>query len=209
MELNKKITTAGLILIILFCGTLTGCYDRKEIDDMAYVTAIGLDKGKTNFVKMTLQIAVPKAIGGGGDEGGGGGDGSTTITTVETPTLYSGLNMINNYISKRINMSHAKVVVFSEEMAREGIHEYIHAMIRGREFRGSMYVVVARGSAEEYIRSVTPILEVNPTKYYEMNFQAYKYTGFTANAQLINFYLQEECSCSQAVAVLAGVSRYK
>jgi len=54
---------------------LTSCFDSKEIDDMAYVVALGLDKGATNHLKMTLQLAVPaKASSGeGGGSGGGGG----------------------------------------------------------------------------------------------------------------------------------------
>ena len=194
--------------IFLICGIFSGCYDRREIDELAYVIAIGFDKGITNVLKITLQIAVPKALGGGGGSGGEGGQ-STTITTVETSSIYAGLNMINNYVSKQINLSHAKAIVFSEELAREGIQKYMHSLIRGKEFRGNMNIVVARGSAEDYICSIKPILEINPAKYYEMNYSSYKYTGFTSNTQLLDFYIQEESTTEQAVATLAGVGKYK
>ena len=209
---RKKVLAkmGALLLLCTFCGSLTGCYDRREIDDLAYVVAIGLDKGKSNMLKMTLQFAVPTALGGGQEGGSGsGGSNASTVTTVETPTLYSGLNMVNNCVSKQVNLSHAKVIVFSKELAKEGIHQYIHAIIRGREFRPNMFVLVSRDSAEEYIRSVKPSLEVNPAKYYEMNLEAFRYTAFTGNTTLINFYLQEECTCSQAVATLAAVNKYK
>jgi spore germination protein KC len=211
---NRKL---GLFIVsILVALVFSGCYDRKEVDEMAYVIAIGLDKGKTNYLKMTFQIANPIALGGGGG-GGGGGNGedgggkseNITFTTVETPTIYSGLNMVNTYISKQLNLSHAKVVVFSEELAREGIGKYIHAMIRGREFRGNMFVAVSRGNAEDYLRSVTPKLEINPAKYFEYNYGSYTYTGFTPNVRLIDFYMKSESSSSQAVAVLAGVSKHE
>jgi spore germination protein KC len=207
--ISFKIKPFILALLIAVSTTFSGCFDASEIDDLAYVVAIGFDKGENNFLKMTLQIAIPKNIGSG-EGGGGGGEKTTTITTVETPTIYTGLNMINNYISREINLSHAKTVVFSEELAREGIHDYVHAMVRGREFRPNMYVVVARNcAAEDYIKNVEPELEVNPSKYYEMNYNSFKYTGFTAPSTLINFYLQEECTCSQAVATLAGLNMYK
>ena len=205
----------GIILILsVMCSMLSACYDRREIDDMAYVVAVGLDKGQTNHLKMTLQFAVPTKSSSGGGSGGGGGEGgegakSTSITTVETPTIYAALNMINTYVSKEVNFSHAKIIVFSEELAKEGIHEYIHSMMRNREFRGSMHVAVARGSAEEYIRNVVPTLELNTSKYFEMNLDSYKYTGFTGDTRLINFYLLEECTCRQAYATLAGVNKYQ
>jgi len=117
--------------------------------------------------------------------------------------------MINTYVSKQVNFSHCKVVVFSKELAMEGIHKYIHAMVRGREFRGNMHVAVSVDTAEDYIRNVIPTLELNPSKYYEMNYDSYKYTGFTGDSRLINFYLLEECSCRQAYATLVGVSKYE
>ena len=38
-----------------------------------------------------------------------------------------------------------------------------------------------------------------------MEYKAHRYTGFTADATLLNFYLKSECYCSQAVATLAAV----
>jgi len=38
--------------------------------------------------------------------------------------------MINSYVSKQLNMSQIKVLVFSEELAREGIEKYINALMR-------------------------------------------------------------------------------
>jgi spore germination protein KC len=206
--------TSIVILALFAVSMLAGCYDRREIDDMAYVVSLGLDKGKTNELRLTIQIAIPVATGGGESGGGGGGsDGegseSSFITTIETPSIYSGLNMANNYISKQINMSHAKVVVISEELAREGVQKYINAIMRGREFRGNMYVLVSKGKAEEFIKETKPKFEVNPAKYFELNLMSYRYTGFSANTQLIKFYLQEKCTCIQPVAILGGVNRFK
>lgn len=205
-----------VLAAVLLSVFLVSCYDKHEIDEMAYVIAVGFDKGTTNYLKMTLEFAIPGKSGAGQSSGGdggssaGGGEGkATSITTVEVPSIYSGVNMANTYISKQINFSQAKIVVFSEELAREGIQKYIHAMIRGREFRGNMHVAVARGSAEDYIKNVTSKLELDLSKYYEMEMDAFKYTGFTANTQLINFYLFEECSCREGYATLVGVNKYR
>jgi len=187
----------------------TGCFDRREVDDLAYVIAMGLDKGKTNFLKMTLQIAVPLAVGSGNEGGGGNGNKSVTLTTIETPSIFSGLNMANNYLSKQINLSHAKVIVFSEEIARESIQKYINALKRFREVRGNTFIVVSRGSAEEYLRSIKPVLEVNPSKFFEMNLSSFRYTSFTAGSRLLDFHLQQTSSGSQPVVTLASTGKYE
>ncbi|HOP99462.1 MAG TPA: Ger(x)C family spore germination protein [Acetivibrio clariflavus] len=139
----------------------------------------------------------------------GDGESSSTVIAVETPSIYSGLNMLNSFISKQINLSHIKVIVFSQEIAQEGISKYLHAMIRNREFRPNVSIIVSRCSAEEFIDAVKPKLETNPAKYYELLLDAYRYTGFTTDTQLIDFYNKSERSSIQPVAVLADVSKYK
>ena len=204
----KKMSVITILIVLL--TNMAGCFDAREIDDQAYPMAIGFDKGDNNLLKMTLQLALPVAIAGGsGEEIPGGGGKTSSIITLEIPAIYSGLNMANTFISKQINLSHAKVIIFSEELAREGIEKYIAAVARVREFRPSMSVVVTIGSAEEYIRSVEPALETNPAKYYEMKLRAFDYTAFTADTRFFKFYHNMKSTSSQAYAVLASVGGYK
>lgn len=216
MRFIKKSKSIWIVVsFLLFNLILSGCYDRKELDEMAYVMGIGLDKGKTpNSLTMTLQIAVPKTMGSdaGDDSGGGNGGGknsATTITTLEASSIYSGINLVNDYESKQISLFHVQVIVFSEDLAREGIDKYLHTFVRGKEFRGSMFVVVAKGTAEEYLRSVNPLLEINPSKFYRMEYKAFRYTGFTADTTLFDFHLKSECYCGQATATLASVNKFE
>ena len=201
---------AIVLLLTFLCGIVSGCYDRREVDDMAYVIALGLDKGKTNDLRLTLQIAKPVAIGGGeGGGGGGGGDEASTLISIDTPSIFSGLNMANSFLSKQVNLSHAKVIVFSKELAEEGLEKYINAIPRARELRPNMFVLIARNSAEGYIEEVKPALETNPAKYYDLNMRAFVYTGFTANTIFHNFYAQSKATYRQPVATLAGVNENK
>ena len=197
-----------LIFIVLPCFFLTGCYDATEVDELGYVLAVGLDKGKTNYLRMTLQIAIPRAIGGNSEGGGDGGDESFVITTVETASIWSGLNMVNNYASRQLNLSHSKVLIISEELAREGVGKYLHAMMRNKEFRPNMHVMISRTSAEEYINSVKPEIELSPAKYYELNFRSANYTALTIDETLSDFYFSTKSTHQQAVAVLGSINKF-
>lgn len=90
---------------------------------------------------------------------------STTIITVETPTIYGGVSIVDTLISKRINFSHAKLILISKELAQEGVEKYINAFIRFREFRPNIYIGISRGKAEEFLKAVKPVLEINPAKF--------------------------------------------
>ncbi len=203
----------AIILLLSLCLGLTGCYDKKEVDDLAYVLALGIDNGKTNTLKVTLQYAVPGKLGGSGGGGGGGGGGSgqaSSIITVDSASITDALSMANNFLSRRLDLSHTEIAVFSEEMAREGkISIYMNFMNRNTEFRPSMTIAVSRGSAEDYLRGIKPVLDLVPSKYYELTFASYRYTGLTVNSQFLNFYSQLESSSIQPVAVLVAASKNK
>ena len=56
-----------LFLIILAIILLTGCYGKTELDDLAYVLAIGVDKASgddNKEVLATYQIALPVKLTG-------------------------------------------------------------------------------------------------------------------------------------------------
>ncbi|MDT8716898.1 Ger(x)C family spore germination protein [Clostridium sp. 19966] len=201
-----------LLIFTVSCGLFSGCYDKREIDDQTYVIAIGMDKGTVQPLKLTLQYAMTQSVGGGSSGGGsssGGGNKVLSSVTIDTETFNSGITAANGFIGKRINMSHAIVLVISKELAKEGISKYIYGLSRERHYRPSMFVAVARGSAEGYLNSINPLQEVDPSKYYQLLFNAYKFTGYTANTQFFNFYTHMTALDMQAVAVLAGVSRYQ
>ncbi len=209
--------TCLFLAVIFISGLLSACYDKREIDDLAYVIAIGIDEGKANNLLVTLQIAIPGSIaggsGGGASSGGGGGGGGGQkpflVTSVEAPTIYSALNMANTYVNRQINLSNAIALVFSKALAEKGVEYLINAVARGREFRPSMYVVVSRTTAEDYIKNVIPVLENNPSKYYQLNFTSYEYTALSANSQFHNFSTYMGSLDRQAIAILGGVNEHE
>lgn len=190
---------------------MTGCLDQREIDDLVYPIALGLDIGEANKLRLTLQLASPLSIGGsqnGGEEGGkkSGGDSATNVT-VDAPSIYSGLNMINNILSKQITMSHTKVIVISKRLAEAGISEYLYALQRGREFRPSSFIVVSNEPPDEYLKNVKPLLESSPAKYYEM-LLGKDFASFYPTVRTHEFYYKSESNSVQPVAILTGLGKY-
>ena len=61
------------IILLLLCSLffMTGCYDKTELDNYAYVIGIGLDvnnksgdDGEKSDVSITYQIAIPVIMAG-------------------------------------------------------------------------------------------------------------------------------------------------
>ena len=200
--------------ILFLFVLLAGCMDQREVDDLAYPIAIGLDVGEANKLRLTLQLVSPLSVGAGqGSEGGGGGGGGgsggspATNITVEAPSLYSGISLINNVLSKQITMSHTKAIVISKKLAEAGIGKYLSAIQRGREFRPNAFIMVSNEAPDEYFKKVKPLLEGSPAKYYEM-LLGKDYASFYPNVRASEFYYKSESSSVQPVAILTGLGKY-
>lgn len=200
-----KIKYIFLILILLFSLVcLSGCYDSRGIETLAYVVALGIDKSNNNTIRLTLQFAVPTSSDSSSSSSQ---SSSSTIIDVECTTIDSGISLVNSYISKKVNLSHCKALVISETLACEGVADYIYALVNNVEFRSDCYVVISRCDAYYFLSNSTPTLESVPARYYELIPNSSEYTGFTQSVHLSDFYKNVLSTTAQPVAIL-GRSKY-
>jgi Ger(x)C family germination protein len=198
-------------LFLLICLLFqTGCWGFREVDEEAFIMILGLDKGKENLLVLTAQIAVPRGMGGGGmGQGGGstsGGQAKPTMAiTVECRSILAGLNMLNATLERKPSLAHLKVVVVSEELARQGIKAYLTQLLRYFEFRRSTFLVVSRGPAQKLIKQFQPIMENNPAKFAELFMGSQHYVGFIPFGQVHHFYNDLRSNAVQPVAMLVSL----
>lgn len=202
MNVLKKII--ALILISIFSlFTLTGCkYENNSIENLAYVIALGIDKGEDNLLKLSFQFATPSSDSGSS----GSSDSDTTTTTVECSSISSGFNLMNSYISKKLNLSHCKVIIFSEELAAMGITEEVQTLINKIQIRPDSSIIISKCSASDFIENAKPNLMTLIARYYEIVVTSGKYTGYYYNSTLENFYSSLEESLVEATAMLGGIN---
>ena len=158
----KKQMSLILLIMLLF----TGCGYSSDIDSQAFAVAIGIGVGEKMPLKTTFLFENPSA----GSEDGPSNkstEDNTDIITLEAPSIYSAVRRLNSVKSKKINLSHTKMVVFSDELAREGIGDIIAGMVSAREFRPNTFITVSRGSADSYLREVKPKQETFTDKYFD------------------------------------------
>lgn len=205
-----------LALAFLLAGLLviSGCWGYHEIDETAHVLLLGVDKGKENGLTVTALIAVPRRMGGGGGGGavgggggGGGGQKPSVIVAVECRTIFTGLEMINSVIERRATLNHLKAVIFSEEIAKEGLDIYLDGLMRYPEFRRTVFIAVCRKSARELLEKFQPLMEANPAKYVELYMGTQRYVGFIPFNQVHHFYADMKSKSIQPVCVLIGLER--
>lgn len=70
--------------------------------------------GEQNDLKISFQLSIPSK---NTSESDSSTSSDTVIDTIESSSVESGISLANGYISKKLNLSHCKVLVISEEVA--------------------------------------------------------------------------------------------
>lgn len=140
----------SFLSIVLLFLLLPGCLGKEEIDDLAMVMAVGVDKAENDNFLITTQVARPGDIRGMG--GGGGGTGEPIWTaTGEGPTIFSAIRNLARFSSRRVYWGHNRIIIVSEEVAKDGIVDIIDFFTRNNELRMKTWIVVTDKKASEII----------------------------------------------------------
>lgn len=192
------------ILIVIFSFTVTGCAGN-EPNEIAYIVALGIDSSENDNYKVTIQYANPTQISGGAsEEGGKSGSEIVENIVVEAPNIYSAIGLANQIVSKTFSLAHAKLIVFSQEVAGKGLKDITETFIRSEELRPDVYLAVAIDSANEYLTSVKPAMEVNPAKYYQLIYDKNNLMGIPEGVAK-NFFFGIETKDYDSLLPIAGV----
>ena len=204
--MNSRRFFTFLLCLTIIVFSVTNNNAVSTIDDSAYVVAIGLDSSPNGKINLSLQIAIPSSNGSSSSPSSSEQSSSTIVNTVECDTVFSGITLINSYISKKLNLSYCKVVVFSEELASKGISNYISTFINDIEVRPTCHVLISRCEAKYFLENSKPMLENISSKYYEIETASEKNTGYTKAVTLLDFYNSYYDTFSQPYTILGSIN---
>ncbi|MGE6578128.1 Ger(x)C family spore germination protein [Paenibacillus xylanexedens] len=157
MFLIRKIRA---VLMLLLCTLfIAGCWDRKEINDIAFVIGIAIDKEGENY-RSSLQIALPGQSGSSGSSGGGGGtsgDKSWFMLSNTAKTLRGTSLEGQKALSRKIYYAHRRTMLIGEDLARDGVASMLDLFTRYPLNRFSALPVVTKGEAYAVMDTDAPI----------------------------------------------------
>ncbi len=200
--INKILKTfLMLIVIIAIIWGFSDSYSSHTIDNIVHVVALGIDKCEDSEENMKVSFQfVNVSSGGSGDSSGG--ENSTVVTSINASSLNKAINLMNSYIGKELNFSHCKVLVFSEDFAREGISAEIYTLINNEEMRPSTNIIISTSEANSYLKNSNPNIEKLVTNYYETFELTSNFTGYSDDITLGKFYNNLFTSSKANTAIL-------
>ena len=179
-----------LIIITLFILLISsGCYNYKEINDMAIVSSIGIDKdNKNDKYIVSAQIMNSK-------ESEDSEDSQITVYTKEGDTVHEALRNITLKSPRKLYGNHLSKIVLSEEVATEGSDNILDIFNRITEVRNEFIITIVKEDKASDVLKVLTTTESIPAEYVKLSLKiADKTSGLTYATKLdefISLYLKK------------------
>lgn len=183
----KKIFVVVFTLFILLL--YSGCYNYKEINEMAIVSSIGIDKDdKNDKYIVSAQIMNSK-------ESEDSEDSQIIVYTKEGDTIHEALRNVTLESPRKLYGNHLSKIVLSEEVAKEGIDNVLDTFNRLSEVRNEFIITVVKDNKASDVLKVLTSTETIPAEYVKLSLKiADETSGLTYTTKLdefISLYLKK------------------
>jgi spore germination protein KC len=183
--ISARVRLRCSLLLLLFPLLLTGCWDRREIEERAVVLAISVDLAKPAdtalesevthlkkvfptpdhpLIRIAAQIAVPGRIPLGPGEGGGSDTKPVWVLEAVGHTIDDAIMTMQQQVSDQLFYGHLRVIIVSEAVARSGMGNLNDYFRRHPEVRRLAWMAVTKGDAATLMKTA-PELERVPALY--------------------------------------------
>ena len=197
----RKKAFALFLIVVLILPSFTGCWDRYELNQLGFSTALGFDKDSKGQYLLTIQVLNPKATA----TQQGTNEAPFVVYTETGDNLLEIIRKTSTQSPRRIVGTHMQTIIFGEEFARDGIAEIIDFMLRHYQTSSELFFGVAKDcTANELLNNVTK-LENDPAANINSSIQiSQKIWGSTNEIKLTEL---TNCVVDQGLnAVITGIS---
>ncbi|WP_308638347.1 Ger(x)C family spore germination protein [Paenibacillus silvisoli] len=153
MKLRKLALVTAMCMSILF---LSGCWNSRELNRLAIVTAMSIDKAaNSDKYELSFQVVMPGELSSSTK---GRGNAPFSIYSVQSDTLFEGIRKASKQVPRQLFFSHIQVVVLGERLASAGMEEIFDFFERSHEVRLTSMLLIARGSSpSKLISAIVPL----------------------------------------------------
>ncbi|MGG4386332.1 Ger(x)C family spore germination protein [Priestia megaterium] len=185
MKIKWMMKIISLLLCFIFINIfLTGCWNKRELGDISMVTSIGVDKiPNEDAYLFTFQIIIPSQVSP--VKGGGGQQAPVTIISQKGRTLFEAIRGASQKAPNQLFFPHARLFVFSEDVAKDGLGDFWDMVERDHEIRPLTTIFITKGSkAKTILTMMTPIEKMPSDSLLEESKLAEKRLAFTTRVDI-------------------------
>lgn len=160
--MNRNKIAAYCFIVIMCALLMTGCWNRREPENMAYVLGLGFDlEEETGLYRAYAQFSNPRGAGATSQSQDQEGKPQYTWTTSALgQTPYEAIFNIVPLVPRQLAGSHVAIVAISEELARHGIGPILDLFERERALRLTTRPFVVKGEVGRLLTTELPLEEI-------------------------------------------------
>lgn len=158
----EKINKGSVIVIIAILAiSLSGCWNYSDIEKLSIVMGMTIDKDKAtqNYLitmeVIDIQLGVKEATLG------------TTLVSSQGKSVFDAIRNAINKHDKKLYFSHMKILIISDQIAKEGIIPSLDFMNRHGETRHDLDILVAKCKASTILTEYQSTSNIISTHIYE------------------------------------------
>lgn len=193
-----------ILITLSFIFICCGCYNYKELNDLAITSAIGIDKTDDGY-KVTAQVVNTQKEG---TDNNSSSDPKIIIYEHTSKTVQEAVRYMVLESPKRLYPNHMQVIIISEDVAKDGILGSLDLFFRDSELQKNFYVLISKDvSANQILKTLTPadsIVSSNIKKSLESDSSYLGITELVTYDELINTYLNPNKEISLPSVTLKG-----
>lgn len=157
MYTTKRKTVLILFFLSITTLFLSGCWDRTEVNDLAIITAAGLDVTDDHKLELSVNIFVTHPSGGqqmgGMSAADAGGDtGPSIVRSAAGLTMADAASKLQQMLPRKVFWGQDDVFIFGERLAKQGIVEPMEYLTRYPAPRERSNVFVSKGLAKDVLQ---------------------------------------------------------
>jgi spore germination protein KC len=151
----KRILKISLLSSLIFLNLffISGCWNYREIDQLAIVAGAAIDKQDDKYLVTAEIVNVT---------GGKEAKVSPKVVTGIGDTIFDAIRNTIKISGKPLYWAHSEILIISEEIAREGVAEVIDLFTRDPETRMSSNLLISKEKTAKEIleqQSITTVIQ--------------------------------------------------
>ncbi|OCT13901.1 hypothetical protein A8709_18540 [Paenibacillus pectinilyticus] len=140
---------------------MSGCWDRTEINDLAFISGAAFDLTENGNYMLSLQIAIPSSGQGGPGSGGSSQNEKFFVISATGKNANEAFQKLQKKSSRRLFTAHRGVIFIGESLAKYGIKDILDVYIHDPRQRLKTYIMVVKGGeGREILRTKYPFEQV-------------------------------------------------
>ncbi|OAS15743.1 Ger(x)C family spore germination protein [Paenibacillus oryzisoli] len=156
----KPFLFIGLLVTLL---VTSGCWDRTEINDLAFIMGTAFDITDDGEYLLSHQIAIPSSAQGGPGSGGSGNEKFFVISAVGK-SINEAFYRLQKKSSRRLFTAHRVVIFIGEKLSKSGIADILDIYTHDSKQRLKTYMMVVKGGEGRDIFKVKYPFEQVPSE---------------------------------------------